>query len=78
MPFTVGMSWLRVASKGRVCDGIDKLLTFEVSKDGEFHGAVVGLLLPLRLVEVADVVAQNVAFGDAASSRFCKSGDLVR
>lgn len=38
------MNWLRVAFRGRVCDGIDKLLTFEVSKDGEFHGAVVGLL----------------------------------
>jgi hypothetical protein len=44
MPFVVGLNWLRVAFKGTFCDGTDKLLTFQFRKDGELHGATIGVL----------------------------------
>lgn len=72
--------WTELAHSGfqsTVFDGTDKLLTFQFSKDREFHGAVIVFFATLRVVEVADVVAQNVAVGDVAPSRFCKGGYLL-
>jgi hypothetical protein len=70
MPFAVGLNWLRVDLKFRFCDGSSV-------RTENFMEQIFFFFASLQLVKVADIMAQNVAVSDVASSRLCKSGDLL-